>query len=147
MIRHWSHARQKGWGYPPKKTACQSGLRFQRYKPLKSVTTAGRPAGGPLILRFLVYISRSSPRASRSLVKIKNVINCLVWIAQFWKRGIWAQRAWLVGAGAAAGAEMRQRCTPHRGGELGVLRVRKHPLSMQVHPLTTKSTPSKWRKT
>ena len=23
MIRHWSHARQKGWGYPPKKTACQ----------------------------------------------------------------------------------------------------------------------------
>ena len=42
MIRHWSHTRQKGWGYPPKKTACQSGLRFQRYKPLKSVTTAGR---------------------------------------------------------------------------------------------------------
>ena len=68
MIRHWSHARQKGWGYPPKKTACQSGLRFQRYKPLKSVTTAGRPAGRPLILRFLVYISRHSLRASRSLV-------------------------------------------------------------------------------
>ena len=45
MFRHWSHARQKGWGYPPKKTACQSGLHFQRYKPLKSVTTAGRPAG------------------------------------------------------------------------------------------------------
>ena len=64
MIRHWSHARKKGWGYPPKKTACQSGLRFQRYKPLKSVTTAG----GPLILRFLVYISRNSLRASRSLV-------------------------------------------------------------------------------
>ena len=68
MIRHWSHTRQKGWGYPPKKTACQSGLRFQRYKPLKSVTTAGRPAGRPLILRFLVYISRNSLRASRSLV-------------------------------------------------------------------------------
>ena len=33
--------------YAPKKTACQSGLRFQRYKPLKSVTTAGRRAGGP----------------------------------------------------------------------------------------------------
>ena len=66
MIRHWSHARQKGWGYPPKKTACQSGLRFQRYKPPKSVTTAGRP----LILRFLVYISRNSLRASRSLVII-----------------------------------------------------------------------------
>ena len=64
MIRHWSHTRQEGWGYPPKKTACQSGLRFQRYKPLKSVTTAG----GPLILRFLVYISRNSLRASRSLV-------------------------------------------------------------------------------
>ena len=78
MIRHWSHTRQKGWGYPPKKTACQSGLRFQRYKPLKSVTTAGRRAGGPagrragrpLILRFLVYISRNSLRASRSLVII-----------------------------------------------------------------------------
>ena len=74
MIRHWSHARQKGWGYPPKKTACQSGLRFQRYKPLKSVTTAGGPAGGPagrpLIIRFLVYISRNSLRASRSLVII-----------------------------------------------------------------------------
>ena len=72
MIRHWSHTRQKGWGYPPKKTACQSGLRFQRYKPLKSVTTAGGPAGRragrPLILRFLVYISRNSLRASRSLV-------------------------------------------------------------------------------
>ena len=23
-IRHWSHTRQEGWGYPPKKTACQS---------------------------------------------------------------------------------------------------------------------------
>ena len=30
-----------------------------------------------------------------------------------------------------------------RGGELWVLRVREHPLSMQVHPLTAKSTPSK----
>ena len=30
-----------------------------------------------------------------------------------------------------------------RGGELGVLRVREHPLSIQVHPFTTKSTPSK----
>ena len=29
---------------------------------------AGRPAGRPLILRFLVYISRNSLRASRSLV-------------------------------------------------------------------------------
>ena len=26
-----------------------------------------------------------------------------------------------------------------RGGELGTLRVREHPLSMQVHPLTDKS--------
>ena len=41
MIRYLSHARQEGWGYPPKRTACQSGLRFQRYKPLKTVTTAG----------------------------------------------------------------------------------------------------------
>ena len=32
-----------------------------------------------------------------------------------------------------------------RGGELGVLRVRDHPLSMQVHPLTAKSTPWKWK--
>ena len=30
-----------------------------------------------------------------------------------------------------------------RGGELGVLRVREHPLSIQVHPLTTQSTLSK----
>ena len=28
-----------------------------------------------------------------------------------------------------------------RGGELGVLRVREHPLNKKVHPLTTKSTP------
>ena len=80
MIRHWSHARQKGWGYPPKKTACQSGLRFQRYKPLKSVITAGRPAGrragGPLILRFLVYTSRNSLRASRSQVTNKISLAC-----------------------------------------------------------------------
>ena len=40
----------------------------QRCKPLKSVTTAGRP----LILRFLVYISRNSLRASRSLVTTIN---------------------------------------------------------------------------
>ena len=32
-----------------------------------------------------------------------------------------------------------------RGGELGVLRVREHPLNMEVHPLTAKSTPSKWK--
>ena len=35
-----SHTREKGWGYPPKKTACQSGFRFKRYKPLKSVPAA-----------------------------------------------------------------------------------------------------------
>ena len=29
------------------------------------------------------------------------------------------------------------------GGELGVLRVRKHPLSIQVHPLIAKITPLK----
>ena len=34
-----------------------------------------------------------------------------------------------------------------RGGELGVLRVREHPLSAQVHPLTAKSTLSKLKKT
>ena len=33
-----------------------------------------------------------------------------------------------------------------RGGELGVLRVRKHPLSAQVHPLTAKNTLSKLKK-
>ena len=32
-----------------------------------------------------------------------------------------------------------------RGGKLGVLRVREHPLNMEVHPLTAKSTPSKWK--
>ena len=37
--------RDGGTHYPPKKTVCQSGFPFQRYKPLKSVTTAGRPAG------------------------------------------------------------------------------------------------------
>ena len=31
---------------------------------------------------------------------------------------------------------------PTRGGELGVLRVREHPLNMEAHPLTAKSTPS-----
>ena len=31
-----------------------------------------------------------------------------------------------------------------RGGELGVLRVREHPLN-KVHPLIAKSTPSKWK--
>ena len=31
----------------------------------------------------------------------------------------------------------------HRGGELGVLRVREHPLNMEVHPLTAKRTLSK----
>ena len=36
----------EGMGYPPKKTACQSDFRFQRYKPLKSVTTAGRSYPG-----------------------------------------------------------------------------------------------------
>ena len=41
------------------------------------------------------------------------------------------------------------RCLPFsaniidRGGELGVLRVREHPLNMKLHPLTAKSTPSK----
>ena len=35
---------------------------------------------------------------------------------------------------------------PSRGGELGVLRVREHPLSAQVHPLTAKSTLSKLKK-
>ena len=33
-----------------------------------------------------------------------------------------------------------------RGGELGVLRVREHPLSAQVHPLTAKSTVEKLNK-
>ena len=33
-----------------------------------------------------------------------------------------------------------------RGGELGVLRVREHPLREQVHPLIAKSTLSKQKK-
>ena len=32
------------------------------------------------------------------------------------------------------------------GGELGVLRVREHPLSAQVHPLIAKCTLSKQKK-
>ena len=35
---------------------------------------------------------------------------------------------------------------PIRGGELGVLRVREHPLSAQMRPLTAKSTLSKLKK-
>ena len=58
MIRHWSHTRQERWGYPPKETACQSSLRFQRYKPLKSVTTAGRPTGRAHTENFSVYQHR-----------------------------------------------------------------------------------------
>ena len=41
---------------------------------------------------------------------------------------------------------MNQNLNPVRGGELGVLRVREHPLSAQVHPLTAKSTLSKLKK-
>ena len=37
-------------------------------------------------------------------------------------------------------------CMTDRGGELGVLRVRKHPLSEKVHPLIAKSTLSKQKK-
>ena len=33
-----------------------------------------------------------------------------------------------------------------RGGELGVLRVREHPLNLEMHPLTAKSTPQNERK-
>ena len=41
-------------------------IPFQRNKRSKSVTTAGRPAGQPLILTFLRYIEVDSLRASRS---------------------------------------------------------------------------------
>ena len=41
-------------------------IPFQRNKRSKSVTTAGRPAGRPLILTFLRYIEVDSLRASRS---------------------------------------------------------------------------------
>ena len=43
--------------------------------------------------------------------------------------------------GRASASESR----PHSAapGELGVLRVREHPLNMEVHPFTAKSTPSK----
>ena len=40
-------------------------IPFQRNKRSKSVTTAGRPAGRPLILTFLRYIEVDSLRASR----------------------------------------------------------------------------------
>ena len=33
-----------------------------------------------------------------------------------------------------------------RGGELGVLRVHEHPLSMQAHPLIAKSYPFKMKR-
>ena len=55
-------------GLPTKEDRLSIGLTVPRYKPSKSVTTAGRRAGRPLILRFLVYISRNSLGASRSLV-------------------------------------------------------------------------------
>ena len=32
-----------------------------------------------------------------------------------------------------------------QGRRIRVLRVREHPLNMEVHPLTAKSTPSKWK--
>ena len=43
-------------------------------------------------------------------------------------------------------AQVASPTSATRGGELGVLRVREHPLNMEVHPLTAKSTPSKWKK-
>ena len=70
-ILHWSHTRKKGWGYPPKKTACQSGFRFQRYKSIKSVTTAGRPVAHT---QDFPLFSVELARPSASLVKSKNVI-------------------------------------------------------------------------
>ena len=51
LSRHYMTSNSLSRGHICKK----SGLRFQRYKPLKSVTTAGRP----LILRFLVYTSKT----------------------------------------------------------------------------------------
>ena len=64
----------------------------------------------------------------------------------------WSESVLLVGVGVGKNlidCNSRLRLCPKvgtdsdRGGELGVLRVREHPLSMKVHPLTTKSTPSK----
>ena len=43
----------------------------------------------------------------------------------------------------AGNLKFSHRC---RGGELGVLRVRGHPLSAQVHPLIAKYTLSKQKK-
>ena len=79
MIRHWSHARQKGWGYPLKKIACQSGLRFQRYKPLKSVTTTGRP----LILRFFQTEAERRRREAGVQQAIENGFRLCLYVCMY----------------------------------------------------------------
>ena len=48
--------------------------------------------------------------------------------------------------GFRAPQQRRYMAPMSRGGELGVLRVREHPLSKQVHPLIAKSSPSKQKK-
>ena len=61
-------SRQKGCSYPPK-TACETDLRLQRYKLVKSVMGPCRVCRvGPLILRFFFETTENSLRASRSLV-------------------------------------------------------------------------------
>ena len=55
-----------GWWHRIKMTVRELVIPFQRNKRSKSVTTAGRPAGRPLILTFLRYIEVDSLRASRS---------------------------------------------------------------------------------
>ena len=51
-----------------------------------------------------------------------------------WRRDLWGHRV-IVFFGNVS------NCWRFRGGELGVLRVREHPLNVEVHPLTAKSTP------
>ena len=53
----WLHSRQKECGYPRKKTVRQTDMWLLRYKPRKSVTTAGRPAVRLVVaVRLLVLI-------------------------------------------------------------------------------------------
>ena len=63
VIQHCSHSRQKGWGYPPKKTACQSGLRFQRYNSQKR--HHGRPATNTQIFSVISVETRFALRARK----------------------------------------------------------------------------------
>ena len=57
MCSMWFHSIFMEWVYSTVKTAWSSDVQFPRYKLFKSVT--GRPAGRPLILRFVSYLRKN----------------------------------------------------------------------------------------